>query len=118
MEKEEEISKLANKEKEYNEASFKDLLKEKNITEDGIFEKDDQKININEQSNADNQPVKPIKPSTDIADSIVTILVDKIIADAVINSKVNDIYKTLNSHCFDFLTNCVNKTVIWSDLGR
>ena len=32
MKNEEEIEKLENKEKEYNEASFKDLLKEKNIT--------------------------------------------------------------------------------------
>ena len=49
MEKEEEISKLANKEKEYNEASFKDLLKEKNITEDGIFEKDVFKIQFDQR---------------------------------------------------------------------
>ena len=70
--------------------------------------KDEQKENVDEQSKNDNQPVKQIKPSTDIADSIVTILVDKIISDAVINSKVNDIYKTINNHCFDFLTNFVN----------
>ena len=49
MEKEEEISKLANKEKEYNEASFKDLLKEKNITKDGIFEKDVFKIQFDQR---------------------------------------------------------------------
>ena len=49
MEKEEETSKLVNKEKEYNEASFKDLLKEKNITEDGIFEKDVFKIQFDQR---------------------------------------------------------------------
>ena len=49
MKNEEEIQKLENKEKEYNEASFKDLLKEKNITEDGVFEKDIFKIKFDQR---------------------------------------------------------------------
>ena len=57
----------------------------------------------NEKINEENQNVNNVKPASDIADSIVTILVDKIISDAVINSKINEIYKTMNNHCFDFL---------------
>ena len=68
----------------------------------------EEKTDINEKLINDNKILTQIKPATDIADSIATILVDKIISDAVINSKVNDIYKTLNSHCFDFLTNSIN----------
>ena len=49
MENEKEIKKMENKEKEYNEASFKDLLKEKNITEDGVFEKDMFKIKFDQR---------------------------------------------------------------------
>ena len=49
MEDAQEISKIENKEKEYNEASFKDLLKEKNITEDGTFEKDMFKIKFDQR---------------------------------------------------------------------
>ena len=49
MENEPEILKMANKEKEYNEASFKDLLKEKNITEDGDFERDMFKIKFDQR---------------------------------------------------------------------
>ena len=60
--------------------------------------------NLKNENTNENQ----IKPSVDIADSIVTILVDKIISDAVVNSKINDIYKTMNDHCFNFLTNFLN----------
>ena len=49
MSNEPEISKIENKEKEYNEASFIDLLKEKNITEDGTFEKDMFKIKFDQR---------------------------------------------------------------------
>ena len=59
----------------------------------------------NEKINLENQNNMQIK---DIADCIATIIVDKIISDAVINSKINDIYKTMNNHCFKFLTNCIN----------
>ena len=62
----------------------------------------------NEKENKEKQDITQIKPSSDIADSVVTILVDKIISNAVINSKINDIYKTINSHCFTFLTNLIN----------
>lgn len=62
----------------------------------------------NEKINEENQNINNVKPASDIADSIVTILVDKIISDAVINSKINEIYKTMNNHCFDFLTYLIN----------
>ena len=70
-------------------------------------EKKDGKEN-NEKENTEKQDIIQITPSSDIADSIATIIVDKIISDAVINSKINDIYKTMNSHCFSFLTNFIN----------
>lgn len=58
----------------------------------------------NENMETKNENTNQIKPSSDIADSIVTILVDKIISDAVINSKINQVYQTMNDHCFNFLT--------------
>ena len=70
-------------------------------------EKKDGKEN-NEKENTEKQDIIQITPSSDIADSLATIIVDKIISDAVINSKINDIYKTMNSHCFSFLTNFIN----------
>ena len=58
----------------------------------------------NENLDTEKENKNQIKSSSDIADSIVTILVDKIIADAVINSKINQVYQTMNEHCFNFLT--------------
>ena len=52
--------------------------------------------------------INKVKPSSDIADSIATLIVDKIVFDAVRNSIINDIYKKINSHCFDYLTNFFN----------
>ena len=46
-----EIAKIEKKEKLDNEALFKDLLKEKNIKEDGIFEKDIFKIKFDQRYN-------------------------------------------------------------------
>ena len=46
-----EIAKIEKKEKLDNEALFKDLLKEKKITEDGIFEKDIFKLKFDQRYN-------------------------------------------------------------------
>ena len=48
------------------------------------------------------------KPSSDIAETIAMILIDKIISTAVITNKVNKTYKTLNYHCFNYLINFIN----------
>ena len=62
----------------------------------------------NEKINEENPIINNVKPATDIADSIALVLVNKIIDNAVINSKINEIYKTMNDHCFNFLTNLIN----------
>ena len=62
----------------------------------------------NKEINAENEKVIQIKPSSGIIDTLVVIIIDKIISDAVINSKINDIYKTINNHCFSYLTNSIN----------
>ena len=62
----------------------------------------------NEKLNEETPIISNIKPATDIADSIASILVNKIISDAVVNSKINEIYKTMNDHCFGFLTKLIN----------
>ena len=51
------------------------------------------------QTNPDN------KTTSDIADTLAMVLIDKIISTAVITSKVNQTYNTLNDHCFNYLTN-------------
>ena len=48
------------------------------------------------------------KATSDIAETIATILIDKMISTAVITTKVNQTYKTLNDHCFNYLTNFIN----------
>ena len=68
----------------------------------------DVKMEGGENLEQEEQIYNKIKPVTDIADSVATIIVDKIISDAVINSKINDVYKTMNDHCFNFLTNLIN----------
>ena len=62
----------------------------------------------NVKLNEETPIISNIKPATDIADSIASILVNKIISDAVVNSKINEINKTMNDHCFDFLTKLIN----------
>ena len=54
------------------------------------------------QTNPDN------KTTSDIADTLAMVLIDKIISTAVITSKVNQTYNTLNDHCFNYLTNFIN----------
>ena len=48
------------------------------------------------------------KTTSDIADTLAMVLIDKIISTAVITSKVNQTYNTLNDHCFNYLTNFIN----------
>ena len=54
------------------------------------------------QTNPDN------KTTSDIADTLAMVLIDKIISTTVITSKVNQTYNTLNDHCFNYLTNFIN----------
>ena len=65
-------------------------------------------INENEKNESDDLLNQNIKQRSDIAETVVSILVDKIISEAVLTCKVNQIYKGMNSHCFDYLTNFIN----------
>ena len=65
-------------------------------------------INENEKNESDDLLNQNIKQPSDIAETVVSILVDKIISEAVLTCKVNQIYKGMNSHCFDYLTNFIN----------
>ena len=65
-------------------------------------------INDNEKNESNDLLNQNIKQTSDIAETVVSILVDKIISEAVLTCKVNQIYKGLNSHCFDYLTNFIN----------
>ena len=69
-----------------------------------------QKNNIenNQNSETENQTNTNNKQSSDIADTLAMILIDKIITSAVLTSKVKQTYKTLNDHCFTYLTNFIN----------
>ena len=65
-------------------------------------------INENVAAQKENQNINENKETSDIAETVVMILIDKIISTAVITNKVNQTYKTLNDHCFNFLTNFIN----------
>ena len=62
----------------------------------------------NSPSHKENQNNNENKATSDIAETIATILIDKMISTAVITTKVNQTYKTLNDHCFNYLTNFIN----------
>ena len=62
----------------------------------------------NNNNHQDNQKELSIKLPSDIGDTLATIIIDKIISNAVIASKVNQTYNTLNDHCFKYLTNFIN----------
>ena len=62
----------------------------------------------NKNLETENQANSNNKQSSDIADTLAMILIDKLITSAVITSKVNQTYKTLNDHCFSYLTNFIN----------
>ena len=53
-------------------------------------------INENEKNESDDLLNQNIKQPSDIAETVVSILVDKIISEAVLTCKVNQIYKGMN----------------------
>ena len=65
-------------------------------------------IQENVEAQNENQNINEYKATADIAETIATILIDKLISTAVITNKVNQTYKTLNDHCFTYLTNFIN----------
>ena len=66
------------------------------------------KIQENVEVQNENQNINEYKATADIAETVATILIDKLISAAVITNKVNQTYKTLNDHCFTYLTNFIN----------
>ena len=65
-------------------------------------------IQENVEAKNENQNINEYKATADIAETVATILIDKLISTAVITNKVNQTYKTLNDHCFTYLTNFIN----------
>ena len=63
----------------------------------------------NKETSQENQPNSTNNnQSSDIAETVAMILIDKIISSVVITNKVNETYKTLNDHCFNYLINFIN----------
>ena len=68
-----------------------------------------QNNNQNENTNNENQNNIQIESIiNDPTDVAVTTIVDKIIADAVINSNIKHIYDNLNNYCFDSLNSLID----------
>ena len=65
-------------------------------------------IQENVEAQNENQNINEYKATADTAETVATILIDKLISTAVITNKVNQTYKTLNDHCFTYLTNFIN----------
>ena len=64
---------------------------------------ENKEVSQDNQANSTNN-----NPSSDIAETVAMVLIDKIISTVVITNKVNEIYKTLNDHCFNYLINFIN----------
>jgi hypothetical protein len=43
-----------------------------------------------------------------ISDTICQIIIDKIISNVIVQSRINYIYSKINNHCFGFITNCID----------
>ena len=70
-------------------------------------------INKNDNEENNNNPEDKeinsnIKFPSQIGDTLATIIIDKIISNVIITSKVNQTYNTINDHCFNYLTNLIN----------
>ena len=64
---------------------------------------ENKEVSQDNQANSTNN-----NPSSDIAETVAMVLIDKIISTVVITNKVNETYKTLNDHCFNYLINFIN----------
>ena len=72
--------------------------------------KDEIKKNIDNKDNLsiENQENEKIKPSTDIADAVATIIIEKIISNVIINIKIKEAYTKTNEHLFNNLIKFIN----------
>jgi len=72
--------------------------------------KGDKNKNIENKDNlpTENQNKEKIKPSKEVADTIVTMLIDKIISNVIININLKETYKKTNEHLFYNLINFLN----------
>jgi len=65
--------------------------------------------NINKNENLKNNKIEQIKIEThDISENVVTMILDKIISDILVEKKIKDIYKNLPSHCFDYMKKLID----------
>ena len=64
--------------------------------------------NDNNNQNPEEQNNSETKTNSDIAETVVMMFIDKLISTSVLTSKVNHTYKTINDHCFNYLTNFIN----------
>ncbi len=64
---------------------------------------ENKEVSQDNQANSTNN-----NPSSDIAETVAMVLIDKIISTVVITNKVNETYKTFNDHCFNYLINFIN----------
>ena len=72
--------------------------------------KGEKKSNIDNKDKLliENQDNEKVKPSTEVADTIVTMIIDKIITNVVINNKLKETYTKINEHLFNNLINFIN----------
>ena len=56
----------------------------------------------------ENQDNEKVKPSIDVADTIATMLIDKIISNVILNIKLKETYKKTNEHLFNNIINFIN----------
>ena len=64
--------------------------------------------NNNKNENYKNK-IEQIKIEThDSSENVVTMILDKIISDILVEKKIKDIYKNLPYHCFDYIQKLIN----------
>ena len=92
---------------EINQENNKLEVKEKN--EEIILNNNDNNNNNNKKDENPKNKFGQIKIEThDTSENIVTMILDKIISDILVEKRIKDIYKKLPSHCFDYIQNLIN----------
>jgi len=64
---------------------------------------------INRNENLKINKIEKTKIEThDISENVVTMILDKIISDILVEKRIKDIYKNLPSHCFDYMKKLID----------
>ena len=85
------------------------MYSENNEIKENLDEKKDINDNRNKDKENENEIISETKnkniqiPSKDTAETVVTLILDKIILNIIVNKKIKDVYSNLPRHCFKYI---------------